>query len=140
MGVDVQSHIFLTSTLVGGEWSISRPGRFTPGVRAPGTHWIGGWVDLTADLDDLEKRKFLTLPELELRPLSRPARSYSLYRLHHPGSSPTLYGMYLNNGPQTNSVYADDTCVRDRSKDGFENQRGLSSMVTWWQRWNFKIN
>jgi hypothetical protein len=30
---------------------------------------------------DLEKRKFLTLPELELRPFSRPARSQSLYRL-----------------------------------------------------------
>jgi hypothetical protein len=41
-GVAVQIHIFLTSTLVGGEWSASRPGHFIPGVRAPGTHWIGG--------------------------------------------------------------------------------------------------
>jgi hypothetical protein len=40
----------LTSALVGGEWSTSRPGRFTPG-----THWIGGWLDLRAGLDDLEK-------------------------------------------------------------------------------------
>jgi hypothetical protein len=32
-------------------------------------------VDLRAGLDDLEKREFLTLPELELRPLGRPARS-----------------------------------------------------------------
>jgi hypothetical protein len=39
-GVDVYTHVFLTSTLVGGEWSASRPCRFTPG-----THWIGGWVD-----------------------------------------------------------------------------------------------
>jgi hypothetical protein len=61
-------HIFLTSALVGGEWSTSRPGRFTPGERAPGNHWIGGCVDLRAGLDDLEKRKFLTLPGLELRP------------------------------------------------------------------------
>jgi hypothetical protein len=30
-GVDVYIHIFLTSALVGGEWSTSRPGRFTPG-------------------------------------------------------------------------------------------------------------
>jgi hypothetical protein len=66
-GVDVQIQIFLTSALVGGEWSTSRSGRFTPGERAPGTHWIGGWVDLRAGLDDLEKRKF------ELRPLVRPA-------------------------------------------------------------------
>jgi hypothetical protein len=55
--VDVQIHIFLTSALAGGEWSASRPGRFTPR-----THWIGGWVDPTAGLDDVEKRKFLTLP------------------------------------------------------------------------------
>jgi hypothetical protein len=50
-------------------------GRFTPGERPPGTHWIGGWADLRAGLDDLEKRKFLTLPGLELRPLGRPACS-----------------------------------------------------------------
>jgi hypothetical protein len=35
---------FLTSELDGGEWSDSRPGRFTPGEIAPGTHWIRGWV------------------------------------------------------------------------------------------------
>jgi hypothetical protein len=70
VGVNVLIHIFLTSALVGGEWSTSRPGRFTSG-----THWIGGWVDLSAGLDDLEKRKFFTLPGLELRPLCRPARS-----------------------------------------------------------------
>jgi hypothetical protein len=74
-GVDVYIHIFLTSALVGREWSTSRPGRFTPGERAPGTHWRGGWVDLRDGLDDLEKRKFLTPPGLELRLLSRPARS-----------------------------------------------------------------
>jgi hypothetical protein len=69
-------HIFLTSALVGGEWSASRPGRFTPGVSlAPGAHWIGGWVDLRAGLDDLEKRKFLTLQGLELRPFGRVVRS-----------------------------------------------------------------
>jgi hypothetical protein len=38
-------------------------------------------VDPRVSLDDLEKRKFLTLPGLELRPLSRKARSHSLYRL-----------------------------------------------------------
>jgi hypothetical protein len=46
-----------------------------------GTHWIGGWVGPRAGLDDVEKRKFLSLSELELRPLGRPARSQSLYRL-----------------------------------------------------------
>jgi hypothetical protein len=74
-GADVEIHIFLTLALVEGQWSTSRPSRFTPGERAPGTHWKGGWVDLRAGLDDLEKRKFLTPPGLELRLLSRPARS-----------------------------------------------------------------
>jgi hypothetical protein len=64
----------MTAALVG-EWSNSRPGRFTPGERAPGTHWIGDCVDLRAGLDDLEKGKFVTLRGLELRPLGRPARS-----------------------------------------------------------------
>jgi hypothetical protein len=58
-GVDVQVHIFLTLALAGGEWSASLPWRFTPGERAQGTHWIGGWVDLRAGLGDLEKRKIL---------------------------------------------------------------------------------
>jgi hypothetical protein len=53
--VDVLVHIFLTSALAGGEWSPSRPDRFTPEERAPGTHWIGGWVGLRAGLDDVEK-------------------------------------------------------------------------------------
>jgi hypothetical protein len=73
---------FLTSTQVGGEWSASRPGRFTPGERAPGTHWVG----LRTCLDEVEKRKFLTLPGFELRPLGRPALSQSLYRPLYPGS------------------------------------------------------
>jgi hypothetical protein len=30
-GVEVSLHAFLTSALDGGEWSVSRPGRFTPG-------------------------------------------------------------------------------------------------------------
>jgi hypothetical protein len=53
-GVDVWIHIFLTSALVGGEWSASRPCRFNPG-KSPGTHFIGGWVDPRAGLDDMEK-------------------------------------------------------------------------------------
>jgi hypothetical protein len=84
--MDVKIHIFLTSALAGGEWSASRPGRFTPWETAPGTHYIGGWVDPRAVLDDVKKRKFLTLPGLERRPLRRPARSKSLYRLRYPGS------------------------------------------------------
>jgi hypothetical protein len=79
-GVDVQIHVFLISAQVGGEWSASRLDHFIPGERAPVTHWIGGWVGPKAGLDDVEKRKFLTLPGLELQPIGLPARSQSLQR------------------------------------------------------------
>jgi hypothetical protein len=46
-----------TSALDGGEWSASRPGRLTPRERAPGAHWIGGWVGPRAVLDAVVKRK-----------------------------------------------------------------------------------
>jgi hypothetical protein len=89
-GVDVQ--FFLTLALVGGEWSASRPGRFTPGERDSGTHWIEGWVSPRASLDDVEKRKFSTLLGLELQPLGCPACTQSLNRLRYPGSY-----LWLNN-------------------------------------------
>jgi hypothetical protein len=38
-------------------------------------------------LDDIEKRKYFTLPGLELRRLDRPGHSQSLYRLGYPGSN-----------------------------------------------------
>jgi hypothetical protein len=47
----------LTPALDGGEWSVSRPGRFNPRERAPGTYWIGGWLDPRAVLDAVVKRK-----------------------------------------------------------------------------------
>jgi hypothetical protein len=57
-GVDVYIHVFFTSALVGGEWSASRPGRFTPGEGAAGTHCIRGWVGPRTGLEDVERRKF----------------------------------------------------------------------------------
>jgi hypothetical protein len=77
-------HVFFTWALAGGEWSASRPGRFTPEEKAPSTYWIGGWVGPRAGMDDLEKRKFLTVPGLEIRNLVRPAR------LSYPGSHMVL--------------------------------------------------
>jgi hypothetical protein len=46
----------------------------TPGKELPGTHWIGGWMDPRAALDDVKKRKFFTMQELEIRPFSLQAR------------------------------------------------------------------
>jgi hypothetical protein len=47
----------LTSALAGGEWSASYPDHFTPREKAPGTHWIRGWVGLRVSLDTVVKRK-----------------------------------------------------------------------------------
>jgi hypothetical protein len=45
------------STLDGGGWV-----SFTSlGGRGPGTHWIGGWVGPTADLDAVEKKEISCL-------------------------------------------------------------------------------
>jgi hypothetical protein len=57
----------LTSALDGGEWSASRPDRFTPKERAPGTHWIGGSVGPRAVLDLVVKRK-IPSPRRESNP------------------------------------------------------------------------
>jgi hypothetical protein len=61
-GVEVQLHAFLTSAVDGDDWSASRPGRFTPGERIPGNHWIGSWVGLRIGLDTVPKRKENQLP------------------------------------------------------------------------------
>jgi hypothetical protein len=62
----------LDSALDGGEWSASCPGRFTPRERAPGTHWIGGWVGPRAGEDAVVRRK-IPSPYRDSKP-----RSYSL--------------------------------------------------------------
>jgi hypothetical protein len=74
---------FLTLALDGDEWSAPRPGRFTPGERSPGNHWIGGCVGSRASVDAVEKRKILQCRESNP---GRPARSLSVYRLRYPGS------------------------------------------------------
>ena len=49
-GVDVKTHVFLTSALV------------PPAKEPPGIHWLGGWVGPRTHLDAVEKRIYLTLP------------------------------------------------------------------------------
>jgi hypothetical protein len=77
--VDVWIHVFLTSALVGGEWSASLHLRLTPEKKAHGIIWTGGWVGPRGSLDD-KKWKFFTLPGLELRPFGRSAQSQLLYQ------------------------------------------------------------
>jgi hypothetical protein len=88
-----------------GEWSASIPGRFTPGEIDPGTHWIGGRVGL----DDVEKRKFLTLPGIELQNHGHPACNQSLYRLRYPGSKQV--------GPGPNKICSHPVVIAEKGKE-----------------------
>jgi hypothetical protein len=54
----------MTSALDGGEWSASRPGRFTPREKAPGTQWTGGCVGPRAVFRD-------TMTSVEVTYISR---------------------------------------------------------------------
>jgi hypothetical protein len=74
MGNGGRAPQFLTSALDGGEWSASRPCRFTPAETVPTTHWIGGWVDPRGGMDTVDKN-LLPLHRIESRFLGRPARS-----------------------------------------------------------------
>jgi hypothetical protein len=60
-GMEVQLHVFLTSALDEGEWSASRPGRFT---LAPSIGHVRGWMGLRAGLDATETRN-ISCPCLE---------------------------------------------------------------------------
>jgi hypothetical protein len=77
--VDVYIHVFLTSALVGDD-RLHAPVALNPGKEPPPRAlWVGDWVGPRTGKDDMEKRKFLTIPRLELRLLCRPTRKQSLY-------------------------------------------------------------
>jgi len=57
----------LTSALYGGEWSASLSDRFITRERAPGTHWLGGWLGSRAGLDTMSNREFPAPFGFELR-------------------------------------------------------------------------
>jgi hypothetical protein len=82
-GVDVYIHVFLNWALGRGEWSASRLGKFIPVEKAPCTYWIGCWLGLRVDLDDMVKWRLLTASGLKLRPLGFLSYSHSLCRLRY---------------------------------------------------------
>jgi hypothetical protein len=69
MGSGCIDHVFLNSELFGGEWSASCSGRFTPGNKRK-----EGWVEPSADVDDLEDVKVLD-PTGTRTPAPRPFNS-----------------------------------------------------------------
>jgi hypothetical protein len=60
MGNEDAAPSFITSTLVGGEWSASSPRHFNPEQRALGTHWAGDWEGPRASLDTTSTGTFLS--------------------------------------------------------------------------------
>jgi hypothetical protein len=60
---------FLTSALDGGEWSASRPCRFTHRERAPRTHWIGGWVGPQNRSERYGEEKKISYPAGNINPV-----------------------------------------------------------------------
>jgi hypothetical protein len=84
-----------------GEWSASCRSCFTPRKRAPGTHWIGGWVGLRTILDAMVKEKnSQPLPDSN-PPITQPvARRYAtelsrllFRRTYLKKSSVTVHGL-----------------------------------------------
>jgi hypothetical protein len=83
----------MISVLIGGEWSASRPRRFTLVEGAHRTHWIGGRVGPRFGLDDKAKRKLLTL----------------LTRTPTPVAIPTAQIIYLMSNNNNNQIKQQQT-------------------------------
>jgi len=68
-GRGIAPHILNLDTVLRVIGQFHAPSAFTPGERAPRTHWIGGWLNPRAGLDAVAKRKipFSPLSEMEIR-------------------------------------------------------------------------
>jgi hypothetical protein len=60
------------------------PTALLPGKSSPVTHWMRGWVDPRFDLEDVEKRKFLTLPGLDPSVVQPVPSQYADYAMNVP--------------------------------------------------------
>jgi hypothetical protein len=81
-GSGVRAPSFLTLVLDWSKWLASRPCYFIPKERAPGSHWIGGWVGPRLGLDAAETRTKLHCQDSNPgRPVCRPSvlKMYSLF-------------------------------------------------------------
>jgi len=74
-GMKVDPCAFLISVLDGGDWSALCPSYFTPGVKAPHTKGIWGWMGPRASLDRVAKRKSTCLWQ-KFNPSSSPQSSH----------------------------------------------------------------
>jgi hypothetical protein len=106
-------------------------------------HWIGDRVDPGAGLNRMERRKILPLPGLELRPVWRPARSQSLWRLSYPGvpdvclkhyvafrHSLTIFRMFSNSIHESReSVYSGVYYSEVQTEVNMDAARGSSALT-----------
>jgi hypothetical protein len=104
---------FLTSALVGGEWPASRPFRFTSRKRIL-RYLLDRLGGARTGLDAKRKRIFLTLSGLELRPLGRPSRSKSRYRLLSYMTIPIFLSFFISGGGGCGSVVGLAAIVKAR--------------------------
>jgi hypothetical protein len=75
---NVNPRVFSTSALHGGEWPVSRPGRFTPGGRDRSIPRMAGWVSPGAGLNAVGGGDISSLPAgVEPRFLGCAARTHS---------------------------------------------------------------
>jgi hypothetical protein len=81
------SYSFTTSTLDGGEWSASRPGRVSPPGKGPSVPIVqeAGWAQSRSGHRGYRKNT-LPLSGIEPRSPGRPVRNQTLYCLSYPGS------------------------------------------------------
>jgi hypothetical protein len=75
--MDEQIHIFLTSAAIGDVSFTPRP--LYPRKKSPSTHWMGGWVDPRAGVNDAKKENSLPYWDLNSDPSFQPIAS------HHTG-------------------------------------------------------
>jgi hypothetical protein len=72
--------------------SFTTPAALPRGERAPGIHWIGGYVGPRACLDVIKKRKVIPLPGIEP---GRPARRYISWATTTPTTKMKYFAFYV---------------------------------------------
>jgi hypothetical protein len=106
---------FMTKAL-GGEWSASLSGRFTPGERTPGTHRIG-WVGPKGGLDAVGEEKNPVPARNRTLAVQPVARRYTDWAIPAPEQT------YENRTEHTNTLYGQNVefwCVK--AGDAYSNQ------------------
>lgn len=73
--------MFLTSSMDGGEWSVSRHGSLIPGERVPASHSTRSWVDSRPG--ENISGELTVLQAIEASFLGGPTRTQSLYQLSY---------------------------------------------------------